>query len=286
MSQEELDQLLWVNSTLAHPAIVLVVDDGYQADLALTLFRMGVDEYISVSDHAARLATVMRHLLAATPTGAPAFRNRPRLAPGRHDPSPPADHAGSQRLRSPEIMHESRRSSPESLGRASGVLGHRPAHQQRSLDRPPPSCPGNSVIRGRRSSRSTRGEPRRRGTGAVDPQRSGPGSHFLKAAKIPGVKLGVAALRRHMLPIDEKRHHGGRGLKDMPSRHDEVGALADFERTDLIGNAEDLCRGQGHGLEGRILGKAERDRRSPPRRGGSGRRLPRRGLRSWTGSRP
>ena len=48
MSQEELDHLLWVNSTLAHPAIVLVVDDEYQADLALTLFRMGVDEYLSI----------------------------------------------------------------------------------------------------------------------------------------------------------------------------------------------------------------------------------------------
>ena len=91
MSQEELDQLLWVNSTLAHPAIVLVIDDGYQADLALTLFRMGVDEYISVPDHAARLATVMRHLLAETPSGAPGVQEPApaRSRPAR--PAPPAD---------------------------------------------------------------------------------------------------------------------------------------------------------------------------------------------------
>ena len=69
MSSDELDRLLWVNSTLAHPAMVLVVDDEYQADLALTLFQMGVDEYLSIPDHAARLSTVMRHLLETTPTG-------------------------------------------------------------------------------------------------------------------------------------------------------------------------------------------------------------------------
>ena len=68
MSQEELDQLLWVNSTLAHPAVVLVVDETYHADLAVTLFQMGVDEYISIPDHAAGLATLICQLLAATPS--------------------------------------------------------------------------------------------------------------------------------------------------------------------------------------------------------------------------
>ena len=79
---------------------------------------------------------------------------------------------------------------------------------------------------------------------------------------------------------------GGRRLEDVAGRHDEVGSLAGFERPDLVGNAEDLRRGEGHGLEGHILGKAEGD-------GGGrlvgevpARRSPRRGLRSWSGSRP
>jgi len=91
MSQDELDHLLWVNSTLAHPAVVLVVDDEYQADLALTLFRMGVDEYISVPDHAARLATVMRHLLAATPTDSRVVEESTPARPRTARPSLPVD---------------------------------------------------------------------------------------------------------------------------------------------------------------------------------------------------
>jgi hypothetical protein len=46
----------------------MVVDEGYQPERALTLFRMGVDEYISVLDHALEFATVLRRLLAVTPT--------------------------------------------------------------------------------------------------------------------------------------------------------------------------------------------------------------------------
>ena len=91
MSQDELDNLLWVNSTLAHPAIVLVVDDGYQADRALTFFRMGVDEYISVPDHSARLATVLRHLLAATPTDSRVVQESTPARPRTARASQPAD---------------------------------------------------------------------------------------------------------------------------------------------------------------------------------------------------
>lgn len=59
----ELDRLLWANSTLPRPASVLVLDRTYDADLAVALFQMGVDEYVSVLDHGARLAAVIAQLL-------------------------------------------------------------------------------------------------------------------------------------------------------------------------------------------------------------------------------
>ena len=49
VSCETLDRLLWMNTTLSHPAQVLVVSEPYRADLALTLFQMGVDEYLSLN---------------------------------------------------------------------------------------------------------------------------------------------------------------------------------------------------------------------------------------------
>src|SRR6476620_10124806 len=42
---EQIGNLLWTNSTLASPAMVLVIADEYRAEQGVTLFRMGVDEY-------------------------------------------------------------------------------------------------------------------------------------------------------------------------------------------------------------------------------------------------
>jgi DNA-binding NarL/FixJ family response regulator len=60
---EQIDNLLWTNSTLASPAMVLVIADEYRADQAVTLFRMGVDEYVGRSDHAEKLQGVVGQLL-------------------------------------------------------------------------------------------------------------------------------------------------------------------------------------------------------------------------------
>jgi hypothetical protein len=65
-SLEQIDQLLWANSILPQPAAVLIIDDGYEADVALTLFQMGVDDYICMSDHGGCLAAVLGHLLGVT----------------------------------------------------------------------------------------------------------------------------------------------------------------------------------------------------------------------------
>ncbi len=63
---DQMDQLLWANSILAHPATVLVVEESYRTDHALSLFQMGVDEYISASDHSDQLRAVLDRLLART----------------------------------------------------------------------------------------------------------------------------------------------------------------------------------------------------------------------------
>ncbi len=63
---EQMDRLFWANSVLAHPARVLVVEESYQIDHALSLYQMGVDEYIGVTEHSDQLRTILYRLLAAT----------------------------------------------------------------------------------------------------------------------------------------------------------------------------------------------------------------------------
>ncbi len=67
VSSDQMDQLLWANSILTHPAAVLVVEERYRADHALYLFQMGVDEYIGVADHSDQLRAILDRLLTRTP---------------------------------------------------------------------------------------------------------------------------------------------------------------------------------------------------------------------------
>jgi DNA-binding NarL/FixJ family response regulator len=67
VSYEQMDYLLWANTILRQPVPVLVVADGYQSDHALTLFRMGVDEYIGMSQDLYQLPTILSLLLARRP---------------------------------------------------------------------------------------------------------------------------------------------------------------------------------------------------------------------------
>jgi DNA-binding NarL/FixJ family response regulator len=67
VSCETLDRLLWANTTVSRPARVLVVSDNYRADLAVTLFQMGVDEYLSRAEHAGQLQAILSQLLSREP---------------------------------------------------------------------------------------------------------------------------------------------------------------------------------------------------------------------------
>jgi DNA-binding NarL/FixJ family response regulator len=71
VSCETIDRLLWANSTLARPARVVVVTDAYRADLAVKLFQMGVDEYVSKAEHAGQFQAILGHLLSRELEAAP-----------------------------------------------------------------------------------------------------------------------------------------------------------------------------------------------------------------------
>lgn len=62
---EAIDELLWINSTLQHPATMVVVADAYDPDRALSLFHMGVDDYLGDTEHWGRLPEILGQLLAA-----------------------------------------------------------------------------------------------------------------------------------------------------------------------------------------------------------------------------
>lgn len=62
VSYRALDVLLWSNSVLPRPASVMVVVDGYSAEQATTMFQMGVDEYVCVTEHGDRMGSILKVL--------------------------------------------------------------------------------------------------------------------------------------------------------------------------------------------------------------------------------
>ncbi|MFO0892037.1 MAG: hypothetical protein U0790_23235 [Isosphaeraceae bacterium] len=63
ITDEQIDQLLWANSTLPRPVAVVVAGEEYDPQRALSLFRMGVDDYLGGDDHWSRLLQIFDQLL-------------------------------------------------------------------------------------------------------------------------------------------------------------------------------------------------------------------------------
>jgi len=61
---ERIDELLWSNSTLAHRAAVVVAAEDYDPGRAVSLFQMGVDDYLGGSEHWDRLPDILDQLLS------------------------------------------------------------------------------------------------------------------------------------------------------------------------------------------------------------------------------
>jgi len=79
---EQLDQLLWTTTVLARRVPVLVIADRYRTDQAITLYRMGVTEYISRTHHLDQWGRILRASLPPAPVGrrSPAPTDEPGTA--------------------------------------------------------------------------------------------------------------------------------------------------------------------------------------------------------------
>jgi DNA-binding NarL/FixJ family response regulator len=66
-SEEQVDLLLWMNTRLRRPARVVFVDERYSDDQARSLFRLGVDDYLSDPDHSDHYASILGRLLGRIP---------------------------------------------------------------------------------------------------------------------------------------------------------------------------------------------------------------------------
>ena len=63
----------------------------------------------------------------------------------------------------------------------------------------------------------------------------------------------MPAFRTDRFAVDEECDHRRRRLQQVPRCDDHVGTLAGFERSHLIGDAQDLRRREGDGLERHLL---------------------------------
>jgi len=71
-SPEQLASLLWANSILESPAAVAIVAEEYDAERATAFFQLGVDEYLAMSEHADRAATILLQVALSRPAPRPA----------------------------------------------------------------------------------------------------------------------------------------------------------------------------------------------------------------------
>jgi DNA-binding response OmpR family regulator len=83
---DEVDHILWATSILRNRVPVLVVADRYRVDQAITLYRMGVSDYVSRSHHIDQLGAWLTAYLPQLPTGSavlPQPQEPERVATGK-----------------------------------------------------------------------------------------------------------------------------------------------------------------------------------------------------------
>lgn len=68
-AREHLDRLLWSFSQSFRPLPVVAIGEHYDEAEALTLFQMGVTDYLSLSDHRDNLPRVIRSLVSTRAQG-------------------------------------------------------------------------------------------------------------------------------------------------------------------------------------------------------------------------
>jgi hypothetical protein len=64
-----VDVLLWSASQAKRPVPVVALSDQYDGELGLTLFRMGVTDYLALSHHRHKLPRLLRSLVAPGTSG-------------------------------------------------------------------------------------------------------------------------------------------------------------------------------------------------------------------------
>lgn len=94
-TREQLAALLWANSILEHPAAVAVVAEGYDADRATSLYQLGVDEYLSIAEHADRAEEILLELSRSRPAPR-AYVGVPISSPRPSRVQPPAGAASDR----------------------------------------------------------------------------------------------------------------------------------------------------------------------------------------------
>jgi hypothetical protein len=75
---DKIGQVLWACSMARRQVPLVVLDHAYDERRALTLFRMGVTDYLSRRDHRGRLAGVVARLLPEKPAAPPDAESAPR----------------------------------------------------------------------------------------------------------------------------------------------------------------------------------------------------------------
>ncbi len=99
-SYDQIDRLLWTSTVLARRTPILVIAERYRTEQATTLFRMGVDDYISRTHHLDQLGRIFSAILQHRP--AANGHSQEADAPGSM--GAPVAHESAKRITAPALI--------------------------------------------------------------------------------------------------------------------------------------------------------------------------------------